>query len=105
MCSEALAGAGGNALDDARDQVRDELRRMEKAAALNDFELREWLADLATRLNALVRYLTERGVSPSDFAVLKELVDDIEAGGPVNPIWDKAVRVLKAFGEGKGESV
>ena len=33
---------GGNALDDARDQVRDELRRMEKAAALNDFELREW---------------------------------------------------------------
>lgn len=101
MSSERLVGAGGNTLDDAREQVRDELRRMEKAPALNDFELREWLADLATRLTALVRYLTDSGVSTSDFAALKELVDVIEAGGPVNPIWDKAVRVLKAFGEGR----
>lgn len=35
---------------------------MKKAGSLKDYERREWLADLATRLTALIGHLTGRGV-------------------------------------------
>ncbi len=40
------------------------------------------------------------GVPGSEFAELQTLVDAIEADGPVDPVWDEAVRVLEAFAEG-----
>ena len=89
-----------DALAEARDQVRDEVRRMKKAGALPDYERREWLADLATRLTALLRYSTDRGVRSSELAALQSVVDAIEAAGPVGPIWAQVLRVLEAFAEG-----
>lgn len=98
--SEALFGTSGGEIDAAREQVRDEWRRMRDAGPLTDYERREWLADLATRLTALLRSLADSGVSGSEFAELQTLVDAIEADGPVDPVWDEAVRVLEAFAEG-----
>ena len=71
------------------------------SAFADAYERREWLADLATRLSALIRHLTESGAAPSTFAPLQRLVDAIEAGGDVDPIWDQAVAVLEAFTKGK----
>lgn len=69
---------------------------MHKAGPLGEVERREWLADLATRLKALVRHLRNQ-VPASALAPLNELVDAIEAGGAVDGIWDEAVTVLDAF--------
>ncbi len=91
---------GGGELDAAREQVRDEWHRMRDAGPLADYERRDWLDDLATRLAALLRSLTHSGVPGSEFAELQTLVDAIEAGGPLDPLWAEAVRVLEAFAEG-----
>ena len=87
----------GDSLAAAREEVREEVRRMRKVRALDDYERREWFDDLATRLNALIRHLTACGVAPSEFAALQTLVDAFEAGGDVDAIWDRAVTVLEAF--------
>ena len=92
---------GGRELDAAREQVRDEWRRMRDIAPLGDFERRDWLADLATRLTALLRSLTHSGVPGSEFAELQTLVDAIEADGPLDAVWAEALRVLEAFAEGR----
>lgn len=91
---------GGGELDAAREQVRDEWRRMRDAGPITDYERRDWLDDLATRLAALLRSLTLSGVPGSEFAELQTLVDAIEAGGPLDPVWAEALRVLEAFAEG-----
>ena len=70
---------------------------MRKVRALDAYERREWFDDLATRLTALIRHLTARGVAPSEFAALQTLVDAFEAGGDVDAIWEQAVTVLEAF--------
>lgn len=74
---------------------------MQEAGPLNDFERREWLADLATRLTALLRSLADSRVPGSQFAELQTLVEVIEADGPVDQVWAEAVRVLEAFAEGR----
>ena len=94
-------GGDDRELDAGRQQVREEVRRMRKAGPLGDVERREWLADLATRLKALVRHLRNQ-VPASALALLNELVDAIEAGGAVDGIWDEAVTVLDAFAAGVG---
>lgn len=99
--SEGVFGTGGSALDAARQLVREEWRRMQEAGPLNDFERREWLADLATRLTALLRSLADSRVPGSQFAELQTLVEVIEADGPVDQVWAEAVRVLEAFAEGR----
>lgn len=86
-----------DALEEARDQVRREIRRMRKAGTMTEYERREWLADLATRLTALTHHLTTRGVAAAEFAALQTVVDAIEAGGDVDTIWAKAASVLTAF--------
>jgi Ca-activated chloride channel family protein len=73
---------------------------MHDAGPLTDYERRDWLDDLATRLTALLRALTHSGVPGSEFAELQTLVDAIEAGGPLDPVWAEALRVLEAFAEG-----
>lgn len=74
---------------------------MRDIAPLGDFERRDWLADLATRLTALLRSLTHSGVPGSEFAELQTLVDAIEADGPLDAVWAEALRVLEAFAEGR----
>ena len=73
---------------------------MRKATALDDYERREWLADLSTRLTALIRHLIACGVAASEFSSLQTVVDAVEAGGSVDQIWDRAVTVLEAFAKG-----
>ena len=94
----------GDELADAREQVRDELRRMRKADPLTDYERREWLADLATRLAAVIRHLAASRVPRPEFSALQTVVDAIEAGGAVDTIWDRALTVLDDFVEGKRAS-
>lgn len=89
------------ALADAREQARRELRRMHKAGSLTDYERREWLADLATRLTALIQHLSGTGAPKQAYAGLQTVVDAIEAGGAVDAIWDQAVTELEAFTEEK----
>ena len=88
----------------ARQQARDEARRLREAGRLADHERREWLADLASRLTALLRHLTSSGVPAAKFDVLRELVAAIEAGVTVNVLWDKALQVLDYFAAGNGAS-
>jgi Ca-activated chloride channel family protein len=86
----------------AREQARDEARRLRKAGPLTDVERRELLADLATRLTAMMRDLTAWGVPRSAFSSLRALVIAVQAGGPVGPVWDEALRVLDDFAAGTG---
>ena len=95
----ATGGDDDRELDAGRQQVREEVRRMRKAGPLGDVERREWLADLATRLKALVRHLRNH-VPASALALLNELLEAIEAGGVVDRLWDEAVTVLDAFAAG-----
>lgn len=74
---------------------------MREIAPLSDFERRDWLADLATRLTALLRSQTHSGVPGSEFAELQRLVDAIEAVEPLETVWAEALRVLEAFAEGR----
>jgi Ca-activated chloride channel family protein len=93
----AMSGGGDRlSLVDARGQVRQEVRRMKKARSLQEYERREWLADLATRLTALIRRL-EQYLRPSDFEALQDVVDAVNAGGDVDRTWDKAFKLLEAF--------
>ncbi len=94
---DALGAGVEDGLSAAREQVREEVRRMRKAPSLDDYERREWLADLSTRLTALIRHLIRCGTEASQLSALQTLVDAIEAGGPVDQIWDRAVAVLEAF--------
>lgn len=94
----APSGAEDRELSEAREQVRKEVRRMKTAGVLTDYERREWLADLATRLTALVRYLTSRGVPSSECAALQAVVEAAEAG---DITWDETVRVLEEFAAGR----
>jgi Ca-activated chloride channel family protein len=99
--ADLATGGDDRELDVAREQVREEVRRMHKAGPLGEVERREWLADLATRLKALVRHLRNQ-VPASALSPLKELLEAIEAGGAVDRIWDEAVTVLDAFAAGVG---
>ena len=83
-----------------REQVREELRRLRQAGTPVDYERRELLADLASRLTALLHHLAAEGVSPSEFSTLTDLVAEVTAGGDVTALWDKALRVLDEFAEG-----
>lgn len=75
-------------------------RDIERSVQCDVYQRREWLADLVTRLTALLRHLAVSGVEPSKFAVLQTLVSVIEAGGDVDPIWVQTVTVLEAFATG-----
>ena len=73
---------------------------MRKTGPLGEVERREWLADLATRLKALVRHLRDHAVPSSALTALNGLVKAIQAGGAVDQMWDEAVTVLEAFAAG-----
>jgi len=96
-------GGDDRELDAAREQIREEVRRMHKAGPLTDVERREWLADLATRLKAVVRHLRNHDVPSSALGALNALVKAIETGSAVDQIWDEAATVLEAFAAGVAE--
>jgi Ca-activated chloride channel family protein len=86
------------ALTEARELVSEELVRLRAdTRGLPGYERRELLADLASRLRAMVAHLRSRGVAEELTAPVRELVDAIEAGGDVDVLWDRALRVLAAF--------
>jgi Mg-chelatase subunit ChlD len=84
-------------LAQAREQAGDELRRLREAAGRPELERRELLADLASRLRALVRHLSQRGVDTTSYAPLRELADLLDAGGELAALWARAVQVLEGF--------
>ena len=73
---------------------------MRKTGPLGEVERREWLADLATRLTALVGHLRDHAVPSSALTALNGLVKAIQGGGAVDQMWDEAVTVLEAFAAG-----
>jgi Ca-activated chloride channel homolog len=84
-------------LDAAREQAGDEVRRLGEAAGRAPHERWELLADLASRLRALVRHLSQRGVPESRYAPLRDLAELLDAGGELDPLWNRAVQVLQDF--------
>ncbi len=89
-------------LAQARDQVTAELARLRAGrVGLPGYERRELLADLATRLRALLAFLRGRGVDDALTRPVRELVEAIEAGGDVDALWDRAVSALEDFLTGK----
>lgn len=98
----ALPGGGArppqvDQLAQTRSDVRDEARRLRAASTLPDYEKRELLADLASRLNALLADLDSRGVTSPQLTPLRELVGDINSGKPVSILWERAIHVLDEF--------
>ena len=100
--SDRLQTGVEDPLPEARQQAGQEVRRMKKAGLLDDYERREWLADLATRLTALIGHLAGCGVEPPRLSALQQVLDAITAGGDVDRIWDEVLRVLEEFAAGAG---
>jgi hypothetical protein len=85
-------------LDTAREQTVEEAQRLRAAAGRPRYERLELLADLSSRLRALVRHLHQRGVPQPQYAVLVQLADLLDAGGDLETLWDKAIETLDGFG-------
>jgi Ca-activated chloride channel family protein len=85
----------------AREQARAEARRLREAGQLADYERRDLLADLASRLKALVQHLAAAGVPSSECSLLTALIASLEGGGALESLWDQAVRTLDGFAAGK----
>jgi Ca-activated chloride channel family protein len=77
-----------------------EARRLRASVDLPAHERRELLADLASRLDALVTHLVVVGLAVSTYASLRRLVVAIEHGGDLNGLWAEALRVLDGYGAG-----
>ncbi len=90
----AAAPASRPPTQSLREVAAVEARRLREAAGRPDHERRELLADLASRLAALVA-----GVSQPAYAPLRRLVDILNAGGELERLWAEALRVLEGIGE------
>jgi Ca-activated chloride channel family protein len=71
-----------------------ELQRLERDTGRSAWERQDLLADLASRLGILVA-----GKQGPEYEPLRRLVEDLGAGGDVDQLWARAVRVLKEFAE------
>lgn len=87
-------------LASARAQAADEVRRMTQAGRQDVLARAEVLADLVSRLSALVRHLSTRGVPQADYAPLVALIDVIGANDASEATWREAIRVLEQFAKG-----
>jgi Ca-activated chloride channel family protein len=103
-----VAGPEVALLADARRQAGEEVRRLRTATAADEYQRRELLADLGSRLDALVRHLTERGVDAADLTPVRDLADELRADRPMGvpadvlaDLWARALRVLDDFAEGR----
>ena len=84
-------------LDRAREQAGAEVRRLRAAADRPEQGRRELLADLASRLRALVRHLSQQGVAEARYAALRQLADLLDSGGEIDVLWARATKILDEF--------
>lgn len=97
--------AGDVRLLAARDQVADEVAALRLAQDAPSAERLRFLADLATRLDALLTSLAGEPAGTGEFAGLTELAVKLRAcdtpgapaGADLNALWDEAIRVLTEF--------
>jgi hypothetical protein len=95
--------AGADELAVARTQARDEATLLRDSAGRPDHERRELLADLGSRLSAMVRHLSGRGVADDQLTRLRELAAALAQPGPLaqlgplDELWARALRVLDEF--------
>jgi Ca-activated chloride channel family protein len=95
----------------ARAQIEEERSRLRDATGLSEFERRELLADLGSRIDALVRHLEGLGVDAVTVASLKGLAARLGEDRPLSvpaaefsELWAQAVRVLDEWVAGVREA-
>ncbi|MET0415559.1 MAG: VIT domain-containing protein, partial [Actinoplanes sp.] len=88
----APSSAGAPTLDDMRTLVATEAQRLRDAATLPDFERRDLLDDLASRLHVLVGSLADPAFQP-----LQDLVTVLRGDGSVDERWAAALEALSRF--------
>ncbi|HET6479310.1 MAG TPA: VIT domain-containing protein [Actinoplanes sp.] len=90
---KAIAGSTGiPSLDEMRTLAAVEAQRLRDAASLPDWERRDLLDDLTSRLDVLVGSLDDR-----DFTPLKDLIAKLRSDAPLNERWTTATDVLTTF--------
>ncbi|BCJ48578.1 hypothetical protein Asp14428_00530 [Actinoplanes sp. NBRC 14428] len=94
----AAPAATGLSLADLTAIVAVEARRLREAEDRPAAERRELLADLGTRLSALIEGMSDAGIAP-----LRELAERLRAGGDPADDWAYARRVLEAFAPAEPE--
>jgi Ca-activated chloride channel family protein len=98
VAADAVGATGPRAqLRSVREIAGVEARRLRESAGLPGYERRDLLADLASRLAALVGHLASLGTPESWYPSLRRLVTTLGAGGDLEAVWAEAVRVLDAF--------
>jgi Mg-chelatase subunit ChlD len=90
-------------LTGARSQLADELQRLREGQGRPDPERRDLLADLASRLDALIRHLRQRGVDEGELGELVGLAAALQAPGLLDELWAQALRVLEKLAGGTGK--
>jgi len=85
----------------ARVQAAEEAARLRAAHASSERERRELLADIGSRLDAIVRHLAGHGVSDAILLAVRDLVRELDADRPLavptdvfERMWARALRVL-----------
>jgi Ca-activated chloride channel family protein len=107
------AGGGGDRVERdrdarllaARDQVADEITALRLAQDAPSAERLRFLADLATRLDALLAWLAGQPAGGGDLNGLTELAVKLRAcdtpgapaGADLDALWNEAIRVLTEF--------
>ncbi len=81
----------------ARGQAAGEARRLREAVGLAGYQRLELLADLGSRLEALLRHLGGHGVPEPAYSALRVLVKALGAGGDPEALWAQAIGVLDEF--------
>jgi Ca-activated chloride channel family protein len=99
-----VRGADADLLAEPRTQAREEAARLRAAGDAEQAQRREILADLGTRLTALLRDLEAAGVDDATLtparALQAALADDVPLGLPaatVEQLWTRALEVLDAL--------
>ncbi|WP_127503619.1 VIT domain-containing protein [Actinoplanes solisilvae] len=86
-------------LDEMRTLAATELRRLHEASALPEWERRDLLDDLLSRLDVLISSSAD-----PDFAPLKDLVAKLRSDLPTTGKWTAALTALAAFAGAAGSS-
>jgi Ca-activated chloride channel family protein len=80
-----------------REIVATEARRLRDAAGRPDHERRELLADLASRLAALIAHVSSLGIRVDGVPAINLLVQRLRTGDDLEDIWTEALGVLDGF--------
>ncbi|NJC72705.1 VWA domain-containing protein [Planosporangium thailandense] len=77
-----------------------EARRLRESAGLPAYERSDLLADLASRLAALIGHLASLSVAEAEYASLRRLAATLETDGDLEARWAEALRLLDEFAAG-----